>query len=286
MPARDAAGSRPPSANRPSGSRRRNPVREFLDGLGLLGRGIGMWARSPGLLLLGALPALISFVVLTAAFVVLCVFVTDIVGWATPFADGWSAGARDAVRVTLDIALLGAALLVAVLTFTALTLAIGDPCYEAIVRRVDDGLGGVPGGEADVPWWRSLRRSVGDAVRLVLASALTGLLLFVAGFLPAVGQTVVPVIGALVGGWYLSVELTGVAFERRGLRLADRRRALRGRRFLAVGFGTGVFVLFLIPLGAILVTPAAVAGATLLTRRVLGEPDRAAVRRPVPAGPA
>lgn len=259
-------------------------MREFLDGLGLLGRGIGMWARTPGLLLLGALPALIAFVLLTAAFVVLCVFVTGIVGWATPFADGWSAGSRDTVRVLLDVALLGAALLVAVLTFAALTLAIGDPCYEAIARRVDDGLGGVPSGEVDVPFWRSLRRSLGDAVRMVLTSAVTGLVLFAAGFLPAVGQTVVPVAGALVAGWFLTVELTGVAFERRGLRLGDRRRALRGRRMLAVGFGTGVFVLFLIPLGAILVTPAAVAGATLLTRRVLGEPDRVPARQPAVAG--
>jgi CysZ protein len=248
-------------------------VREFAGGLGLLGRGIGMWARTPGLLLLGVVPALISFALLTAAFVVLCVFIGDIVDWITPFADGWSAGWRDTVRVAVGAALLGAALLVAVLTFTALTLAIGDPCYEAISRRVDDGLGGARG-ETEVPWYRSLRRSVADALRMVLASALTGLVLFAAGFLPVAGQTVVPVIGALVGGWYLSVELTGVAFERRGMRLADRRRALRGRRFLAVGFGTGVFVLFLIPLGAILVTPAAVAGATLLTRRVLGEPDR------------
>jgi CysZ protein len=282
VPSRHPAGERPPAAG---GRARRNPVREFVDGLGLVGRGIGMWARSPGLLLLGAVPALIAFVVLTAAFVVLCVFVTDIVGWATPFADGWAAGTRETVRVLLDITLLGSALLVAVLTFTALTMAIGDPCYEAISRRVDDGLGGVPGGEVEVPWWRSLRRSLADAVRLVLASAVTGLVLFAAGFLPAVGQTAVPVIGALIGGWYLAVELTGVAFERRGRRLADRRRALRGRRFLAVGFGTGVFVLFLIPLGAILVTPAAVAGATLLTRRVLGEPDRPVVRQPVAAGP-
>lgn len=266
-------------ARKPAGAARRNPLREFVDGLGLLGRGIGMWARSPGLLLLGALPALISFLVLTAAFVVLCVFVSDLVGWITPFADGWSAGSRDTVRVLIGIALLGAALLVAVLTFTALTLAIGDPCYEVISRRVDVGLGGARG-ETEVPWYRSLRRSVADALRLVLASALTGLVLFAAGFLPVVGQTAVPVLGALIGGWYLAVELTGVAFERRGLRLADRRRALRGRRFLAVGFGTGVFVLFLIPLGAILVTPAAVAGATLLTRRVLDEPDRP----PVPAG--
>ena len=42
---------------------------------------------------------------------------------------------------------------------------------------------------------------------------------------------------------------------------------------MAVGFGAAVFVCFLIPLGAILVMPAAVAGATLLTRRILALPE-------------
>jgi CysZ protein len=83
---------------------------------------------------------------------------------------------------------------------------------------------------------------------------------------------VVPMIGAFVGGWFLSVELVGIAFARRGLRLADRRRALRSNRPLAIGFGAAVFVCFLIPLGSILVTPAAVAGGTLLARRVLAAP--------------
>jgi CysZ protein len=39
-----------------------------------------------------------------------------------------------------------------------------------------------------------------------------------------------------------------------------------------LGFGTSVFLAFVIPLGAILFTPAAVAGATLLTRHALNEP--------------
>jgi CysZ protein len=51
---------------------------------------------------------------------------------------------------------------------------------------------------------------------------------------------------------------------------------LRGRRAMAIGFGTATFVCFLIPLGAVLVMPAAVAGATLLCRRLFGLPEEAA----------
>src|SRR5690606_4905820 len=98
--------------------------------------------------------------------------------------------------------------------------------------------------------------------------------------IPVVGQTVVPVIGAAVGGWVLALELVGAAFSRRGLRLPDRRRALRADRPVALGFGVAVFCCFLIPLGAVLVMPAAVAGGTLLARRSLGVP----IERPVEDG--
>lgn len=250
-----------------------NVLREFLDGIVLLLRGLGMWVRSPRLMALGALPALVSFALLAGAYVALIEWIDDVVGVLTPFADGWDEGWRTTAHVVVGTAVLAGGLLCAVLLFTALTLAIGDPCYEAISRRVEQRYGGVPG-EVEVPWYRSLGRSVRDALRLVIASVVTGVLLFAAGFLPFVGQTVVPVIGAVIGGWYLAVELTGVPFERRGMYLRARRRLLRRRRPLVLGFGVAVFVLFLVPLGAVLVTPAAVAGAALLSRRVLGQPTR------------
>jgi CysZ protein len=80
------------------------------------------------------------------------------------------------------------------------------------------------------------------------------------------------VLGALVGGWLLAVELTGAPFQRRGQRLRDRRRVLKTQRPLTLGFGVAVFLCFLIPLGAIFMMPAAIAGATLLSRRTLGHP--------------
>jgi CysZ protein len=73
-----------------------------------------------------------------------------------------------------------------------------------------------------------------------------------------------------VGGWFLAIELVGVPFARRGLCLTQRRALLRANRSLTLGFGMAVFVCFLIPLGAVLVMPAAVAGGTLLARQVLG----------------
>jgi CysZ protein len=247
------------------------PVSDFFTGIGLLARGLGSYGRSPGLLLLGMLPALITFVLLVAGFVAVLAFLGPESHAVTWFAEHWPTGTRSLVRALAQIAIVGVYVLVSIVAFTGLTLAIGDPFYEKISERVENRLGGLPGA-VDRPWWKELGRGIVESIRLVMLSIVIGILLFVGGLLPGVGQTVVPVIGALVGGWALAVELTGVAFARRGLRLRDRRRVLRRHRWLTLGFGVAVFVCFLIPLGAVLLMPAAVAGATLLTRQVHGQP--------------
>jgi CysZ protein len=246
-------------------------IGQFLAGIGLLLRGLGLYVRTPRLVLLGIVPALISALLFVAAFGTLAWFVDDLAELVTPFADDWSSQARQVVRTLVGLALLGLGALVAVVTFTAVTLVIGDPFYEKISERVEDRYGGTPG-QIDVPLWRSVRRSAADSARLIGMSLLVGVPLFAAGLIPVIGQTVVPVIGASVGGWLLALELVGAPFYRRGLRLADRRRVLRANRPLALGFGVAVFVCFLIPLGAVLVMPAAVAGAALLARRCFDQP--------------
>jgi CysZ protein len=244
-------------------------VRRFLTGVGLLGRGLGLCLRNPKLLGLGVLPALIAGVLYAAALVALAVFVDDVARALTGFADHWSTGWRDAIRAFAGAGVVGLAGLLTVLTFTAAALLIGDPFYERISELVEERFGGVPDAVV-VARWRSLGRSLVDALRLVGLSVVIAVPLFVAGFLPVIGQTVVPALGAAVAGWMLAVELTGVPFQRRGRRLADRRRVLRRHRPMALGFGVAVFVCFLIPFGAVLLMPAAVAGGTLLSRHALG----------------
>jgi CysZ protein len=243
-------------------------LREFFTGVRVLGAGLHMWVTAPRLMLIGALPALLVATVYLAGIVLLAVNLDAIATWATPFAAGWHEPFRGGTRVVAALAVLGATGLFAVYTFVAITLLVGDPFYERIWRDVERRLGGGPD-EQDQPFWPSLVRGAGEAVRLLLVTAAIGVLLFAGGFVPVVGQTVVPVLAAVFGGWFLAVELTGFAFEARGLRLRERRRALAARRARTLGFGVATYLVFLVPLGAVLVMPAAVAGATLLTRGVL-----------------
>ena len=102
-------------------------IREFVAGVGLLGRGIVLILGTPRLLLLGALPALVAFAVLATGYAFLIAFLGDLAGLVTPFADGWSSGWQTTAHVVAEVALAGAGLVLAALLVTTLALTIGDP---------------------------------------------------------------------------------------------------------------------------------------------------------------
>lgn len=85
----------------------------------------------------GLVPGLITLVLYVGALVGLALYGEDFVTWATPFADDWSSPWAGLFRGFLTAVLFALALLLAVLTFTAVTLLIGQPFYENLSEKVD-----------------------------------------------------------------------------------------------------------------------------------------------------
>ncbi|MFE0806484.1 EI24 domain-containing protein [Streptomyces sp. NPDC058794] len=250
-------------------------MRDLGAGFGHLLKGQRWVARHGKSYGFGLVPGLITLVLYVAALVSLALWGTDFVAWATPFADDWSSSWSGLFRGFLTVVLFALALLLAVLTFTAVTLLIGQPFYESLSERVDRDVspdGTAP--ESDLPLLRELWISGRDSLRILVRAALWGVLLFALGFIPVVGQTVVPVAGLFVTGFFLTEELTSVALQRRGVGLRDRLALLRARKTLVWGYGTPLAVSFLVPFVAVFLMPGAVAGATLLARELLGEEIR------------
>ena len=228
-------------AGRERGARR---APGFWFGVGLLRRGFWAWRSDPGTMLLGLVPGVISTVLIGALVAIGLI---------------WAIG------------------LTIVYGFTSFTLLIGQPFFEAVSRRIDEPLGAVPESPGR-PWFAALVGNVGErAGRLALAGLASGGL-FLLSLIPVAGIAVAWVLGALIGGWFLALELTDYPFERRGHRLRYRRLALGKRRRVSLGFGIAAFLLFLVPGAAVLTMSAAVAGGTLLARHALGEP----IERPTP----
>jgi CysZ protein len=234
-------------------------------------RGIGLFVRTPGVRLLGILPVLLAALLVLVLLGLLVVYLDELADALTPFADRWDQSSRTLVRVGAGLALLLGSTAVLVVSFTVIAQIIGQPFYERISDRVEHQLGAPPAG-ADAPWWRTFpRASLESALLLALTVACTAPLL-VLGLFPVVGQSVVPVLQALVAGFFLAVELLAIPLQRRGLHLAGRLRFVWRHRAQTLGFGVTAFLLFLVPLMNVLAMPGAVVGATLLVRRLSDGP--------------
>ncbi|WP_220793309.1 EI24 domain-containing protein [Nocardioides stalactiti] len=236
----------------------------FAHGAGFLVRGMRMWRERPALMLLGIVPAALVLLVLLGLIVTLLVYVDDLVGWATPFADDWSDPWQGILRVGLGVALVLGSFFLSMVTFTGLTLAVGDPFYEKIWKETERTLGGdVP--ERGVGW---IRGAI-DGLGLIALGVATTVMVFAIGLVPVIGPILGPVLGVVVAGRLLAGELVSRALEARGMDRAAQKALLAGHRSTMLGFGAVVQLCFLIPFGAVLMMPAAVVGSTLLAREVL-----------------
>lgn len=249
-----------------------NPITEFFVGIATLARGFGYWRKRPGTMALGLIPAAIVFAILVVLIVLLVANLDPVTIFLTGFADTWDEGWRTLLRLGFGLALIVGLVVLYAFSFTALTLFVGDWFYERIWRIVEADLGEYVAG-AEPGFWRSNL----DAARLVVRAIFTGLFLAALGLVPVVGAVLAAVLGVFLSGRLVALELTTRPLEARGMTRQERRAALRSRSPRVLGFGVAVHVCYFIPGGAILVMPAAVAGATLLAKHVLGEVEASEV---------
>jgi len=249
-------------------------MREFARGVVLLGRGFAFWPRRPGLMALGLLPAAIVGALFLAGLIALGAFLPGITAAVTPFADGWPGIWTTVIRAAVGTAVLGGALVLVAISFTALTLLLGEPFYDRIWKAVeaDAGNSHIQG---DYGFWRS----VWDGIALLARAMGVALLSALISLLPVVGGVLGAVFAVVLTGWLLADELASRALTARGMIPAERRRLMRRHRARVVGFGVATQLCFIVPLGAVATMPAAVAGATLLAQSLLEPAASADARR-------
>jgi len=243
-------------------------MREFVRGMALLGRGFAFWRRRPGLMALGLIPAAIVGALLLAGVIALGLALPGITVAITPWAEGWPGLWATVIRFTIGTAMVGAALVLVAVSFTALTLIIGEPFYDRIWRSVERDLAHTDGAaviEAGYGFWRSVLDGIGLFVRGVAIAVLAALL----GLIPVVGGVLGTVFAVLLTGWLLADELSSRALTARGLDHPTRRALMRRHRARVLGFGVATQLCFMVPLGAVATMPAAVAGSTALARSLL-----------------
>jgi CysZ protein len=172
-------------------------------------------------------------------------------------------------------------LLVGFYTFNLLANFLASPFNTLLAERVEDlvnpGVVRPPGR----PLWREIVRLPGTELRRLVYFLLRAIILLPA-FLTPVINTIAPFIWGLFTAWMLALQYLDYPLGNHLIPFAEQRRLLRERWQLALGFGSSVLLLTMIPVVNFLAMPSGVIGATLLWVEQFPQARQAV--RPVTAG--
>ncbi|MGQ8821291.1 sulfate transporter CysZ [Bibersteinia trehalosi] len=149
--------------------------------------------------------------------------------------------------------------------FTTLANFIAAPFNALLAEKVEQQLTGENLAEMrftellkDVP------RMLAREWRKMLYSLPRLLALFILGFIPVLGQTVVPVLAFIFSAWLLAIQYCDYPFDNHKISFARMRNALREQRVMNFTFGALVSLFTVIPFINLVVMPVAVCGATAM----------------------
>ena len=263
----------PPSTNgRVPGNHPGTGLSGFFTGLTYPFRGIAFLAQRREAWRYAVIPGVVNFVILLAAFITSFFFVDDLAALLRPEvldakASGLLAGAGrglgNALLYLLAFLLAAGGALVSALLLAA---ALAGPFQERLSEVVEQLATGVVV-EPDRITAGSLTR---DGVRAV-AGVTQRALLFLVLYIPLFALSILPIVGLIgAAGTMLYTSFFGAlnfmdpTLERSKIPLRAKLAWARARLAPWLGYGAGLLGLLLIPFVGLLLTPAFVAGGTLL----------------------
>ena len=249
-------------------------LRRAASGAAFVPRGLLYFARNPWTWPLGAVPVLLAVVAIVGLIALSWLGVAVLFAWVTRLAQslaGHGAAPSTVSAIAVGIAIVAGSLvsLLGVLAFAEFVKAIGQPFWQVMCDRLEQKLGIPPPPSAEGGFTRVMK-ATRDTIIVVAIYLAIALPILVFGFVPVVGQTVIPAVEALLAAWLIAVELTQIPLERRGLTVLARHRFLRAHQAETLGFGLASLLLFLIPGANVIAVPGAVIGGTLFIRHLEG----------------
>lgn len=149
--------------------------------------------------------------------------------------------------------------------FTTLANFIAAPFNALLAEKVEQQLTGenlTEMGFAEL--LKDVPRMLGREWKKMLYSLPRLIALFVLGFVPVLGQTVVPVLAFIFGAWLLAIQYCDYPFDNHKISFARMRNALAEQRIMNFTFGGLVSLFTMLPFINLVIMPVAVCGATAM----------------------
>jgi len=242
---------------------------DYIAGAGYLLRGLHL-VKQPGLRRFIIIPLLVNILLFAGGLWYFTGLFGEFIDWLLP---AWLDWLRWLLWPLFAISLL----LIIFYSFTLIANIIAAPFNGLLAEMVEHHLAGTTptGGSTD---WRAVLKgalpTMMDEVRKLLYLVIWAIPFLFLFIVPGL-QLIAPITWFFFSAWMLSLEYMDYPASNHDARFLGIRRALRGRRSLALGFGTATLVLTLIPFINFFVMPVAVAGATAAWLGRIGQMDAA-----------
>lgn len=241
--------------------------------IGDFGRGFGYAMeglkslRQPGLRRYVALPLVVNLAMFAAGGWWIAVSLGDLVDWVQRYLPEW----LDWLAWLLWPVAVAGFLAVAWFGFTLLANLVGSPFNGVLSEKVARMSGRSPG--PGRPLWKEVVVAPVAEVRKLAHFAFIAVPALLLFLVPVV-NVAAPAVWLAASAWMLALEYGDYPMGNAGIEFSDQRARLSARRGLALGFGTGVLVMTLVPVLNFLSMPAGVIGATLMWSGELAEGPR------------
>ncbi|MDD7569509.1 MAG: sulfate transporter CysZ [[Actinobacillus] rossii] len=207
------------------------------------------------------IPILLNIVLMIG---LLWLFITQISGmieWVMNFLPNW----LDWMSSIMFIASLVMILTVFYFSFTMLSGFIAAPFNGLLAEKVEKMLTGEVMIETNMQGFiKDVPRMLAREWQKLWYSLPKYIALFLFGFMPFLGQTVVPIIAFVFGAWMMAIQYCDYPFDNHKISFHAMRFKLAQNRTQSLVFGALITLCTLVPIINLVVIPVAVCGATAM----------------------
>ncbi|PVX41458.1 uncharacterized protein involved in cysteine biosynthesis [Pasteurella langaaensis DSM 22999] len=207
------------------------------------------------------MPILLNVLLMIGLFWLFISKIGDIIDWVMAFLPDWLAW----MSSLMFIASLAMILTVFYFSFTMLSGFIAAPFNGLLAEKVEKMLTGEVMIDTNISdFIKDVPRMLAREWQKLVYSLPKYIVLFLFGFMPYFGQTVVPIIVFVFGAWMMAIQYCDYPFDNHKISFHSMRFKLAQNRTQSLIFGALITLCTLVPIINLVVIPVAVCGATAM----------------------
>ena len=149
-------------------------------------------------------------------------------------------------------------------SFTFIANLVAAPFNSLLAQKVEAVLGNNTTDSTPIlPPWETIKKSIGSEIGKLFYLVKWSILIMIISFVPVINFAA-PFLWLVFGAWMLALEYIDYPMSNHGHYFKEINQLAAAKKSLALGFGTGSFILTSIPVINFMAMPASVAGATAL----------------------